>query len=365
MPSDPTGQEHLTPVKITDTSATERAGFRKCRRQWFLTVVHRLDPQEGNPNFFLGTLFHKALETYYLNIQAGTDHDDATDNALNAYQQMYDVELAKVKAQLGFVWSVAEPMWRETGELGFEMAQNYFDAEQHNPLFDEVVAVEVRVNVAIRSPKGRRIGHLSVQTDIVGRKDGVLKAVDTKTASRSIDSAHLDIDDQLSAEVFAVWKDSGEFPTKAVYNVAYKKVARPPKQITGTKKEPVRLSKAKDQGTTYDLYRDEIRKLGLDVANYVDILAHLKELEDNGENVFFAREETFRSPQQMEAFERDLYWEFRDMRDVAKQPERAYPNPSRFNCPGCPVRSICFTIQDGGDVAAIIQAGFVIADPRR
>lgn len=365
MATEPTGLEHLTPVKIKDTSATERAGFRRCRRQWFLTVVHRLDAQEGNPNFFVGTLFHKALEGYYLAIKAGRDHDTAADEGLDAYQAIYEVELDKIKKQLGFVWSVAEPMWLELGDLGFEMAQNYFDAERHNPLFDEVVAVEFRVRVAIRSPKGRRSGWLSVQTDIVGRKDGVLKAVDTKTASRSIDSAHLDIDDQLTAEVYSWWKASGEFPEKAVYNVAYKKVARPPRQVKGTKKEPIKLSKAKDQGTTYELYRAEVERLGLDKANYVDILAHLKELDDNGENVFFEREETFRSPQQMEAFERDLHWEFKDMRDVANHPERAYPNPSRFNCPGCPVRTVCFTIQDGGDVPAIIKAGYVVGDPRR
>lgn len=365
MPTEPTGLEHVTPVNIMDTSATERAGFRKCRRQWFLTVVHRLDPEEGNPHFFLGTLFHAGLEGYYHAIKSGATHEVAAEIGCTAYEKLYHIELDKIRKQLGFVWSVAEPMWKDTGDLGFEMLQNYFDAELHNPLFDEVISVEFRVNVAIRSPKGRRVGWLSVQADIVGRKDGLLKVVDTKTRSRAINSAHLDIDDQLSAEVFSWWKHSGEFADKAVYNVAYKKVARPPKQIKGTKAEPVRLSKAKDQGTTYELYRAEIERLGLDKGPYVEILAHLKQLDDNGENVFFEREETFRTPDQMEAFERDLYWEFKDMKEVAKHPERAYPNPSEMNCGGCPVRTVCFTIQDGGDVSAIIKAGYVIGDPRR
>lgn len=365
MPTDPTGLEHVTPVDIEDTSATERAAFRQCRRKWFLTLVHRLDPQEGNPNFFLGELFHKALEVYYLSVQAGDPHDIAASLALDAYQEKYDRDIKKIEGQLGFLWSVGEPMWREVGELGFEMAQNYFDAEEHNPLFDEVVAVEVRVRVAINDKTGRRVGWLSVQTDIVGRKAGVLKVVDTKTASRQINSAHLDIDDQLTAEVYAVWKSSGEFPEKAVYNVAYKKVPHPPKQVKGTKAKPVKLSRDRNQGTTYELYRAEIERLGLDKADYVEILAYLKELDEQGENVFFEREETFRSPDQMEAFERDLLWEFMDMKEVAANPERAYPNPSRYNCPNCPVRTVCFTIQDGGDVPAIIQAGYVIGDPRR
>lgn len=363
--AEPTGLEHLTPVDIKDTSATERAAFRQCRRKWFLTLVHHLDPEEGNPNFFLGNLFHRALEVYYKSIQLGDDHAVARELGLDAYQVMYDRDIEVIKKQLGFLWSVGEPMWREVGELGFEMAQNYFDKEEHDPLFDEVVAVEVRVYIDIRDENGKKIGELSVQTDIVGRKDGVLKAVDTKTASRPIDSAHLDIDDQLTAEVYAVWQDSGEFPEKAVYNVAYKKTPHPPKQIKGTKAKPVKLSRDKNQGTTYELYRQEIRRLGLDVADYVEILAYLKEKDEQGENVFFQREETFRSMDQMAAFERDLYWEFTDMKEVAANPARAYPNPSRYNCPRCPVRPICFTIQDGGDVTAIIKAGYVVGDPRR
>jgi hypothetical protein len=366
VPTEPTGREHLTPVNIEDTSATERAGFRTCRRRWFLTSVHRLDPQEGNPNFFVGNLVHRALEIYYVAQERGEEHDERVDLALQAFQTQYTAEMGKLKDQLGFLWSFAEPQWKALGEMAFEMVQNYFDAELQAPLFDEVIAVETRVFVPIIDPdSGATVGVLSVQTDIVGRKDGERKVVDTKTASRTIDGAHLDIDDQLSAEVYSDWIDSGEFASKAVYNVLYKKVARPPKQIKGSKKEPIKLSRAKDQGTTYQLYREEIEKLGLNKANYVEILAHLKEKEEQGENVFFAREETFRTPEQMRAFERDLFFEFDDMVAVGKDPRRAYPNPSKFNCAPCPVRTICITIQDDGDVEAIIQAGYVVADPRR
>lgn len=365
MVTEPTGLEHLTPVKITDTSATERAGFRKCRRQWFLTTVHRLDPQQGSVNFFIGNLYHWTLRTYYLRLQAGETHEQAVEGALDEFQMEYDRYVEKLREQLGFVWKIGEPVFREAGELTIEMAQNYFDAELVNPLFDEIVAVEFRVNVAIRSPKGRRVGWLSVQADAVGRKNGELIVVDHKTASREMSSAMLDLDDQLTAEVFSWWEATGDFPEKAVYNVAYKKAPHPPKQIRGSKAKPVKLSRDKQQGTTYALYTQEVARLGLDPADYEDILAYLKELDDQGENVFFRREAVFRTPGQMTAFRRDLYHEYRDMRDVAAHPEKAYPNPTSFNCPGCPVRVICTTIQDDGDVSAIIKAGYVISDPRR
>ena len=366
MPTDPTGREHLTPVKITDTSATERAGFRKCRRQWFLTTVHRLDPQEGNPNFFLGNLVHKALEVYYKSVQDGHTHDIAVDRALTAYQDKFDADMAEVQSQLGFFWQQAEPAWREVGELGFAMAQNYLDAEEANPIFDEIVSVEVRVRVPIRNPKTRRrIGWLSVQTDLVGRKDGELCTADHKTAAREPSIAHLDIDDQLTAEVFAVLLDGGEFPTRAVYNVLMKRAFGPPKELKPKKDGTRKFSKAKDQATTAALYRETLAEAGLTEDGYEDILSHLQAVEDAGESKLFIRDWSFRSPEQITAFERDLFHEFRDMRRVAAHPEEAYPNPRPEFCRYCPVRAVCTTIQDDGDVEAIIKGGFVVGDPRR
>ena len=360
MPTEPTGQEPFTPVRIKDTSATERAGFRKCRRQWFLQVVHRLDPQEGNVHFFLGTIYHSGLEAFYKALQRG--EADANEQALDAYEKAYTEYRDRLKDALGMVWPIAEPMYREAGELGLEMLQNYLDREANNPLFDEVVAVEFRVRVAIRNPKtGRRSGWLSVQADVVGIKDGFLCVADHKTASRELPSAHLDLDDQLTAEVFAWWQATGQFPERAIYNVSYKKHSGPPALLKSGKA----LSKAKDQGTTYAMYRQAIEDHGFNVADYVDILTALKEREERGEDPLFRREEVFRTPGQMDAFERDLFHEVQDMKRVASHPEQAYPNPTSMNCGGCPVRSICTTMQDGGDVEAIIKAGFVVADPRR
>jgi hypothetical protein len=358
--SDATGLEPVTPVKIKSTSATERAGFRKCRRQWLLSTVHRLDPQSGNVNFFLGNCYHAGLEGYYRMQMAGGLVDDREVAALDEYQDRFDSELAKVKSQLGFLFAVGEQAFRQAGELGLEMLQNYLERERDDPLLDEVIAVEFRVNVAIRNSRGSKVGVLSVQADVVGKLDGELRVVDHKTASSTMPSAHLDLDDQLTAEVFAWWQATGDFPEKAVYNVAMKKAPKPPALLKSGK-----LSKAKNQTTTARLYREEIASRGLNVADYLDFLVMLDEREASGEDKLFRREEVFRTPGQMAAFERDLYEEWRDMRAVAAHPERAYPSPASMSCSHCPVRAICTTIQDGGDYAAVIQAGYVVADPRR
>lgn len=367
MPSDPTGREHLTPVKIKDTSATERAGFRRCRRQWFLTTVHRLDPNEPNVNFFVGNLFHEAMRVYYLAVRDGKPQDQAKDEALDAFQAKFDADLALVKSQMTFLADVAEPVYREAGELAFDMAQNYIDAEPSNPVLAKIVAVEFRVRVAIRNPKtGRRSGWLSVQADLVGEDDaGDLAVVDHKTRSRAVNMAHVDLDDQLTAEAFAWFNETGRFPEKAILNVAFKRKFGPPKRLKDKKDGTPKLSKAKDQGTTHALYVQALDDLGLDHAEYADILGTLREAEARGESQLFHREETFRTPGQIAAFERDLFYEFQDMKRVAAHPEQAYPSPSEFNCGRCPVRVICTTIQDDGDVEAVIQAGFVVGDPRR
>lgn len=363
--TEPTGLEPVTPVSIDSTSATERAGFRKCRRKWFLETVHRLDSNQGNINFFLGTIYHAALAAYYVAQYNGEDTTVREIIALDVYQSAYEEQVERFDQQMGHLWPFIEPTFREAGALGIEMLQNYLERERLDPLLDEVIAVEFRVNVPIKSPGGKEVGVLSVQTDVVGKKDGQLAVADHKTASRVMPSSHLDLDDQLSAEVFSWWQYSGDFPEKAIYNVSYKKAFGPPKQIKGSKTKPIKLSKARGQATTAELYRAEIRRLGLDVADYVDILTTLEERTGSEDDKLFHREATFRTPQQMAAFGRDLFYEWDDMVLVAAEPERAYPNPTSMNCSGCSVRAICTTMQDGGDFEAIIKAGYTIADPRR
>ena len=219
MPTDPTGREHLTPVKISDTSATERAVFRKCRRQWLLGTVHRLQSVEGNENFWLGTLVHTGLEGYYRwrkdNPRVRADDRarlaSATDAGLLAYQSAYNKAIDALADSLGFLWDGVSSHWEELGQLGYDMLEAYFEREPNDPIYDTILDVERRVYVPIRSTSGKAVGKLSVMADLVGRRDGSLGVADHKTASREASAAQLDLDDQLTAEVYAVWKSSGEF----------------------------------------------------------------------------------------------------------------------------------------------------------
>lgn len=348
-----TGHEHETPMAITSTSATEKRSFRECRRRWFLTVVHRLDPQEGNPNYFLGTIYHEALEAYYRAQMAGRKEAVRAEASMDAYECAFRRDIVAVKDQLGFLWPYHEEHWYGVGDMGMSMLEAYLDAETRDHLFDEVIAVEERVNIEIDSDSP---GFLSVQADAVGRQSGLLVVADHKTASRVVSSAHLDLDDQLTSEARVWLHKTGELPDRVAYNVSYKKVAQPPALLRGG-----RLSTKKNQNTTPALYRAAVKDAGLKLADYAEHLAYLEARQ----SPFFRREYTIRTNEQMAAFDASLREEWEDMVMVAGRPQAAYINPSDLSCGSCPVRVVCTTMQDGGNVEAVIRAGFVVAPPRR
>lgn len=357
-------KEILQPVVLEQTSVTERADFRQCRRKWFLTTVKRLTPHGGAPHFWFGNLLHYALEHYYLGIQE--DDPDPEEYGREAYEKFVKESLAGIKKELGFLWESAVDEYTAMVEMGRAMLDGYFRMERETGGMGEVVAVEERYRVPIRNENGRAFPgspELTGRFDlVVARPDGSLWVVDHKTAGSKHNSAYLDIDDQLTGYAYVYYRATGVFPRGQVYNVLLKKAPGPPRRLKDAKDGSPVLSSAKDQNTTYSLFIAEIKRLGLDRRDYADILAFFK---DRGWGDFYIQEGVFRNMAQMQAFERNLAYEWRDMRDVAAHPEKAYPSPSSFNCPGCPVKLICSTMQDGGDVETIIEQQFTIAEERR
>jgi hypothetical protein len=191
---------------------------------------------------------------------------------------------------------------------------------------------------------------------VVRKDNGRIRLVDHKTAGQRHGSAQLDLDDQLTGYAYGYWRVTAEWPEDEIYNVLLKKLAEPPRMLKSGK-----LSQDKSQNTTYDLFRQAIREHELPYADYEETLERLK---GEGWDDYYVQEGVFRTMGQITEFERNLYEEWRDMRSVAAHPERAYPNPSPFNCPGCSVRLICQTMMDEGDAESIIQEQFVVGEER-
>lgn len=363
----------LAPVTIEETSVTERADFRLCRRRWFLGTVKRWQPVGGAPHFWFGNLIHYALEHYYL-AQMDDEDDptspmeigDAEAYAYASYDHFLADTLPGIKKDLGFLWESVSDEYDTMIDMGRGMLAGYFLMERETGGQGSIVAVEERLGVPIRNENGRAFPgspRLTGRFDLVVEKaGGAIWIIDHKTAAQKHNSAYLDIDDQLTGYAYVWFRTYGEVPRGQVYNVLLKKVPGPPRRLKDTKEGVPVLSQDKSQATTYSLYLAEIKRLGLDRREYQGMLTFLKE---RGWQDYYIQEGVFRNMAQLRQFELNLAHEWRDMRDVAAHPEKAYPSPSAISCPGCPVKLICQTMQDGGDVEAIIEGQFSIAPERR
>lgn len=357
----PTGREHRTPVTITTTSATERAVFRTCRRQWLLAIVHRLGSLEKNQNFVLGTAIHDGLAVYYRGVQAGPRTAISLAQleleALSQYSENIGEATRETQEALGWLWPTYEQSWKDLVDLGAGMLAGYFVNERANPIGTPLM-VEERHIIPIKV-RGRKIGALSVQLDLlVKRSDGLKAVVDHKTASRDHNPGQLDLNDQLTAYAWACREVIEEHVSIAMFNLLYKKVPGAPRLLkNGT------LSKDKSAPVTLGTYVAAIEEHGLNRGDYLDHLEWLRYGDDRPK--FFERDGSFRSVAQLDEFGDNLVHEWRDMARVAKNPDLAYPNPSAFNCPSCPVRSICASMLAQEDTETVIRDNYEVLPPRR
>lgn len=359
----PTGNEPWTPVRIRETSVTERATFKKCRRQWLLTVVHRVGGGGLNENFWLGELVHTGLEAYYRHDLAacGCARREKCAHAaramLDAYAAAANRALDEVRSETGFLWDEFREPWERMDQLGALMLRGYvlYDREQGG--LGEVESVETRYRVRIPGTRGR----LTLRVDLVTLRrlrDRIRRTVvDHKSASGKPSEAFHDVDDQFTAYHWGYAAATGLAVDRVLRNVLLKRAPEPPKLIRKGRE----LSRDRRAPTTLSLYLEAIDANGFDRDDYAD---HLDYLAARGWEDFFARQDTFRTRGQLEEFERNLVLEWRDMARVALHPEQAYPNPSPLHCPSCPVRAVCASMMDKGDTAGLLRSEFVILPPR-
>jgi len=341
----PTGLEPTTPVKLKDTSATERAAFKSCHRSWFLQYGHRLGKAEGHMPFIFGTAMHEALAKHYIG-----------GSALKQWEKSWEAAVKELDEQLGGLARFASEEHNALEVMGEQMLINYLRHEEEYPVVDEVLAVEERFEVPIRNGKGRILARMSVQLDLLGRRHGKLVVVDHKTAASAPNLNFLDMNDQMTAYIWATRLHTGEDVRGAIYNALLKKETHPPALLKNGK-----LSVNKQALVTHDGFRDAITELELDVNDYSE---HLLYLLDNPP-VLLVREETYRTKAQLKEFERNLVHEIVDMKRVATRPQLAYPSPSALQCGSCAVQLVCRTMMERGDVGTIIRNNFTILPPRR
>lgn len=338
------------------TTVTERSSFRTCRRRWYLDTNLRLAPKDQVIWYLIfGDCIHAALEAYY---KGGRD----LKKCLRAFRTTWGREDKKLREKYRAFYDMGiSDEWAEHRAKGEEMLRCYDMYDRVDSFFDEVVsyAIEERSFIDILDLDGElQEGNplLSGRIDMVVRRSDGIWIVDHKSLASAPTDTALDIDDQLTGYCYIYWRLTGEIPRGALYNVLLKDPPKPPRMLKdGT------LSKDKSQRTTFDLYLQAINDLGLNVADYEEILNFLSA---SGWRRFFVRQGVERNIDQLASFEEHLYREVRDMQTCIDDPAEAYPNPSQYVCPGCAVMPICKTMEEQGDVDWIVNHGFVTQELR-
>lgn len=310
-----------------------------------------------------GDCVHAALDVYYRPVGKGTKPPRKIGPTIKAFKAAWAEKDAWLQEQYGPLYKMGiGEEWHDHLERGELMLKYYDQFDRQDKMFDSVieVGVEDRAFQTILTPDGDEIEErplLSGRVDLAfERKDGV-HIMDHKALASAHQSRALDIDDQLTGYSYLWWRMTGDVPAGVWYNVLVKDPPKHPRLI----KNGTALSQDKSQRTTWELYHQTLLEMGLDLADYDEML---KFLEAKGWRQFYLREGVDRNEEQLESFENHLYYEYLDMQAALKDENLRYPNPSQYTCPGCPVMAICQTMEEQGDVEYIIENMYRVQEPR-
>lgn len=335
-------------VDIVRTS--DRGAFKRCRLSWdYGSKVRQnltwMGPAPKPLDF--GTAIHRGLEVYYNPetwpvMQASAIGRQGVElHAIAAFHQCQSEQLAGYLKDQPSLGEELRQDYKERFELGEGMLRHYFQwAPRHDNFTPLMTEIEFEV------PLERKDTLYQGRIDLVvkSNKSGGLWIIDHKTAAKFDSTEHLELDSQTGSYAWALQQKLGLRIEGVVYSELYKGVPGPPEETyKGTK-----LSKNKQQATTYDLYLQAVReKFGGIPTEYNDFLDFLKHRDFE----YFRRTVVHRSQRELQSIGRDIELEAADMFDDP----RIYPNPTKFNCKGCMFRTPCLARQDGSDVDWIIR----------
>lgn len=325
---------------MTKASVSNLSYFSECRRKFYWDQTYRTPIP--TKSLWVGQVVHAGLDAYYRN---GRD----SQKAIEAARDFALSEIDRYQEGLPSIARADQALSQPAEEaLGF--LANYCLYDEENRLEGTIEKVEVGFKLPTLSDPDKLV---SGRIDLILRaSSGRLWVVDHKTMSQKPSLAGLDVDEQMTAYAWAVWRMFGEIPERIIYNVIIKNFPAPPTVLKSGK-----LSKDKSQPTTYSLFRRAIDEYKLDVNDYRDMLGYLAM---SGWSNYFSRVESSRNLAELEAFDRRACVKIRDIQAILSDPENeAYPSPSSFTCSYCPYLGACKAKDDGGDVEAILDSRFV------
>lgn len=310
-------------------SASDISAVLSCRRQYVFSLSGFV-PKETPTALLFGSAIHDALDVFY---SAGRDVESAVATFLS-HASEFPPPLFTEEAQA----------YDELLALGEAMLRNYAAFSAVNDTF-EVIRTEQRVEAPIYAADGEELGKLVGRVDgIVRTRDGAYWVLEHKTSSAGWSAEERNRDFQTLAYLYLASRTIDEPLTGVIWNILIKRKPEKPRVLKNGQ-----LSRDKSQPTTYDLYREAIRELGLREEDYADVLEYLRTV---GFQTFFQRDFVVRSTQELARFERYVQRILYELRSAT--PDWAIPNPS-WRCAYCEYASLCRAVEHGDDTSILLQ----------
>lgn len=328
---------------------SELTDFLRCRLKWRYYWVDGYVPKTPDKKLFFGTLFHKFVEVWYA---TGRDFQ----SALQAMEELF-----RTTDTSGMEQTEIDELWDLAVNVAVNYDRTYRDVDTFKVLAQELTfAVPVTDDIVYTGT-----------VDLVYAVDGGwFEFMDHKTTSsldRYVKKAKMDR--QISRYWGALLQlQSGEGMIQVgeefvpvtetefyqeirhrqlrqfVYNIILKAYPVPPRLLKSGK-----LSQDKGQNTTYELFMQEIEKLGQNPDDYAEFLAYLKE----NPRRYFQRVEVIRNINEINSA---MYEGVKVMLDMENP--RIYRNITD-NCEwDCPYKDVCLAGMDGSDTSFLLQTLF-------
>jgi len=360
-----------TKSSLMAIGTTDRSTFRTCRLLWDYSSQNRLNYSNigAIKNYEFGTAMHEAMEILY---DPETWDKGMTIAKINRAKAAFVSYLTTFRINLISV-GIDGDIFREIDDyikIGPSIIDNYVEwaseADEHIRPVKTEIDFEVPIPVTEKQSKILRPGfsteynnvmdcHVLMYKGEVVLYKGIIDLlvyddrfdsyiiIDHKTTSNFAYSseAKLERDTQASAYYWALrMLDINVMGTE--FNYILKDAPSPPNVLKSGK-----LSKAKDQKTTYNLYMQAIEDNDLDVADYIGFL------EDFEEPQYFKRIESYRDAQQLKLIGEYILLEAMDMLGDPF----IYPNINAFHqCKSCEFFVPCTKKINGEDDIAYIES---------
>lgn len=334
---------------------SERGTFKRCRHLWDFTSQNRrnLEPVRMASALSFGIAVHVALEHYYdpFRWQQALPYEMHLSRSLTAIGNELDRQATAEAEAIGGLDSERTVEYDEHLTLGKGMLRTYKRFSNNNDADWRPVAVEEKMVLPVVNPEtGQQLltnEHEPVFYQI--RLDLLVEdpyedlwIVDHKTAKSLGDLFFLEVDTQMMSYAATVQRILGRKVRGVVYNEIRKAHPTEPDVLKNGG-----LSKNKRQHTDTYHYLKAIDRLGLDRANYADMLDYL----ETNPKEYVRRTLVNYSQRELATQERYI---FEESLEMLNDPT-IYPNAHKFNCNGCAFIGPCTVRNEDGDFEFLLN----------